>query len=82
GMGLSQNLWQLSLSYGVMVGMAMGACGLVIMSLLVSKYFDAGSRGLAVSMIQAAPPLSPLVFAPVLFFLIVAFDWRMAALAT
>ena len=82
GMGLSQNLWQLSLSYGVMVGMAMGACSLVIMSLLVSKYFDAGSRGLAVSMIQAAPPLSPLVFAPVLFFLIVAFDWRMAALAT
>lgn len=82
GMGLSQNLWQLSLSYGVMVGMAMGACGLVIMSLLVSKYFDAGSRGLAVSIIQAAPPLSPLVFAPVLFFLIVAFDWRMAALAT
>ena len=82
GMGLSQNLWQLSLSYGVMVGMAMGACSLVIMSLLVSKYFDAGSRGLAVSMIQAAPPLSPLVFAPLLFFLIVAFDWRMAALAT
>ena len=82
GMGLSQNLWQLSLSYGVMVGMAMGACSLVIMSLLVSKYFDAGSRGLAVSIIQAAPPLSPLVFAPVLFFLIVAFDWRMAALAT
>ena len=82
GMGLSQNLWQLSLSYGVMVGMAMGACGLVIMSLLVSKHFDARSRGLAVSAIQTAPPLSPLVFAPVLFFLIVAFDWRMAALAT
>ena len=82
GMGLSQNLWQLSLSYGVMVGMAMGACGLVIMSLLVSKHFDARSRGLAVSAIQTAPPLSPLVFAPVLFFLIVTFDWRMAALAT
>src|SRR3972149_1115035 len=41
GMGLSENLWQLSLSYGVMVGLAMGACGLVIMSLLVSKHFDA-----------------------------------------
>ena len=82
GMGLSQNLWQLSLSYGVMVGMAMGACGMSIMSLLISKYFDARSRGLAVSMVQTAPPLSPLVFAPLLFFLIVAFDWRMAALAT
>lgn len=82
GMGLSQNLWQLSLSYGVMVGMAMGACGLVIMSLLVSKHFDSGNRGLAVSVIQTAPPLSPLLLAPVLFFLISAFNWRTAALAT
>ncbi len=38
GMGLSQNLWQLSLTYGVLVGMSMGACSLVIMSLLVSKH--------------------------------------------
>lgn len=82
GMGLSRNLWQLSLSYGVMVGMAMGACGLAIISLLVSKHFDARGRGLAVSVIQTAPPLSPLLFAPMLFSLIVAFDWRMAALAT
>lgn len=82
GMGLSRDLWQLSLSYGVMVGMAMGACGLVIMSLLVSKHFDARNRGLAVSLIQTAPPLSPLLFAPVIFYLIVSFDWRMAALVT
>ena len=80
GMGLSQNLWQLSLSYGVMVGMAMGACGPVIMSLLISKHYDARSRGLAVSMIQTAPPLSPLLFAPLIFFLIVTYDWRSAAL--
>lgn len=82
GMSLSQNLWQLSLSYGVMVGMAMGACGLAIMSLLISKHFDAKSRGLAVSVIQTAPPLSPLIFAPLLYFLIRALDWRAAALAT
>jgi MFS family permease len=37
GMGLSQNLWQLSLTYGVLVGLAMGACSLAIMSLLVSN---------------------------------------------
>ena len=28
GMSLSHNLWQLSLSYGIMVGLAKGACGL------------------------------------------------------
>ena len=80
GMGLSRNLWQLSLTYGVMVGMAMGACSLAILSLLVSKHFAAKGRGLAVSMIQTAPPLSPLLFAPVIYFLIRSHDWRTAAL--
>jgi MFS transporter, OFA family, oxalate/formate antiporter len=78
GMGLSQNLWQLSLTYGVCVGMAMGACSLVIMSLLVSKHF-ASNRGLAVAVIQTAPPLSPLLFAPIIYFLIRAYNWRTAA---
>jgi len=82
GMSLSQNLWQLSLSFGVMVGLAMGACGLVIISLLVSKHYDAKNRGLAVSVIQTAAPLSPLLFTPALYFLIKTFDWRAAALAT
>jgi MFS family permease len=79
GMGFSQNVWQLSLTYGVCVGMAMGACSLVIMSLLVSKHF-ADNRGLAVAVIQTAPPLSPLLFAPILYFLIRSYDWRTAAL--
>jgi MFS family permease len=82
GMSVSQNLWQLSLSYGIMVGMAKGACGLVIISLLVAKHYDAKNRGLAVSVIQTASPLSPLFFSPVLYFLIEAFDWRAAALAS
>lgn len=82
GMSLAKKLWQLSLSYGVMVGTAMGACGLAMMSLLISKHFDAKSRGLAVSVIQTAPPLGPLLFAPLLYFLITAFGWRTAALAT
>ncbi len=82
GMGLSQNLWQLSLSYGIMVGLAKGACGLVIISLLVAKHYDAKKRGLAVSVIQTASPLSALFFSPVLYFLIKTFDWRAAALAS
>ncbi|MBM2803666.1 MAG: hypothetical protein HW419_1559 [Deltaproteobacteria bacterium] len=80
GMGLSQNLWQLSLTYGVLVGLAMGACSLAVMSLLVSKHF-AINRGLAVSVIQTAPPMSPLLFAPVIYFLIYSYDWRTAAFA-
>src|SRR5207245_1962244 len=80
GMSLSQNLWQLSLSYGIMVGMATGACGLIIISLLVSKHYDTRNRGLAVSVIQTAAPLSPVVFAPLIYFLLRAFDWRAAAL--
>lgn len=79
GMGLSHNLWQLSLTYGICVGMAMGACSLVIMSLLVSKHF-ASNRGLAVAVIQTAPPMSPLLFAPIIYFLIRSYDWRTAAL--
>ena len=59
GMGLSQNLWQLSVTFGLMTGMAKGACGLVIISLLVAKHYDAESRGLAVSIVQTASPLSP-----------------------
>jgi MFS family permease len=81
GMGLSRSLWQLSLSYGVLVGLAMGACSLAIMSLLVSKHFTDG-RGLAVAVIQTAPPMSPLLFAPIIYFLTRSYSWRTAAFAS
>jgi MFS family permease len=81
GMSLSQNLWQLSISFGLMVGLAMGASGLVIVSLMVAKHYEAKNRGLAVSVIQTAAPLSPLVFAPLLYYLIRTYHWRAAALA-
>jgi predicted MFS family arabinose efflux permease len=82
GMGLSQDLWQLSLSYGMLVGLAKGAAGLVIISLLVAKHYEANRRGLAVSVIQTAAPLSPVFFSPLLYFLIERFDWRAAALTS
>ena len=80
GMGLSQNLWQLCLTFGIMTGMAKGACGLVIISLLVAKHYDAKSRGLAVSIVQTASPLSPFFLAWPLHYIIVNYDWRMAAM--
>lgn len=82
GMSLSQTLWQLSLTFGIMNGLAKGACGLVIISLLVAKHFDAKHRGLAVSVVQTASPLSPLFLSPAIYFLIEAFDWRAAALGS
>jgi MFS family permease len=82
GMGLSQNLWQLLLTFGLLVGTTIGACGLTIMTLLISKQFDTAIRGRAVSLVQAATPLNPFLFAPVLFFLITTFSWRVAAMAT
>ncbi|OGA40897.1 MAG: hypothetical protein A3G26_03210 [Betaproteobacteria bacterium RIFCSPLOWO2_12_FULL_65_110] len=81
GMGASRNMWQLVLTYGVMVGLAMGACGLAIVSLLVSKHFDAADRGFAVSVIQTAPPFSALLFPPLVYLLMHKHDWRIAALA-
>ena len=82
GMSLSLNVWQLSLTYGLMVGLAMGACGLAIASLLVSQHYQAKSRGLAVSVLQTSAPLSPLLFAAPLYFLINRFGWRAGALST
>ena len=81
GMGLAQNLWQLLLTFGLLVGATIGACGLTIMTLLISKHFDTAIRGRAVSLVQAATPLNPFLFAPVLFFLITTFSWRVAAMA-
>jgi MFS family permease len=82
GMGLAQDLWQLSLAFGVLVGTAKGAASITIAALLISKYYDAASRARAVSVVQTASPLNPLLFAPILFLLITAFDWRIAALVT
>ena len=82
GMSLSTNVWQLSFTYGLMVGVAMGACGLAIASLLVSQHYESKSRGLAVSVLQTSAPLSPLLFAAPLYLLIARFGWRAGALST
>ncbi len=81
GMALSRNVWQMSLSYGVTVGLAMGACGLTIVSLLVSKHFEAQDRGFAVGLVQTASPLAAMMFPPLFFLLMQAYDWRAAAYA-
>jgi MFS family permease len=82
GMAFAQNLWQLVLCFGVLVGIAMGGASIVLMALLVAKRFDAPRRAFAVSVVQTASPLYPLLFAPILFLIVRTFDWRTAALVT
>jgi MFS family permease len=81
GMAFVQNAWQLCLAFGVLVGTAMGAAGISIGALLISKNFAPSRRARAVSIVQTASPLNPLIFAPPLFLVIQTFDWRTAALA-
>ncbi|MCC7107191.1 MAG: MFS transporter [Chloroflexi bacterium] len=80
GMALAQNAWQLCLAFGVLVGAAMGAAGINMGALLVSKHFAPSRRARAVSIAQTASPLNPLLFAPPLFLLLRVSDWRTTAL--
>ena len=82
GMSMAKTLWQLSLSFGLLVGTATGACGLTTVTLLIAKHFDRRARGRAVSLVQIASPLNPLLFAPLLFALLISFSWRTAAQVT
>src|SRR5581483_3699077 len=79
GMGLAENLWQLCVAFGLLAGTAMGAASITIGALLVSKHFDTRRRAWAVSVVQSASPLNPLLFAPLLFLVVKVFGWRTAA---
>src|SRR5262249_7629507 len=49
GMSAAQNLWQLSLWYGIMVGLAKGACGLVFFPPLVPNHYAPKNLALPLS---------------------------------
>ena len=77
-MGTAQQLWQVAVGYGVIVGTATSGAGNVTYSLLVSKWFSGASRASANGIVQAATPASPIILAPILFIGITAFGWRLA----
>lgn len=81
-MSFAHDLWQLSLAFGLLAGTAMGAASLTIASLIVAQHFEARGRAWAVSVVQTASPLYPLLFAPLLFLLVRTAGWRTAALVT
>ena len=78
--GTAQSLWQIALGFGVFIGIANSACGSMIWALLISKWFPGARRGSAVGILQAATPASPVVLAPLLFFIISTYGWRSASL--
>jgi MFS family permease len=79
-LGTAQSLWQIALGFGVLIGTANSACGSMMWALLIAKWFPGARRAAAVGLLQAATPASPIVLAPMLFFIIAQYGWRTAAL--
>src|SRR5262245_50581562 len=78
-LGTAQSLWQIALGFGVLIGTANSACGSMIWALLIAKWFPGARRGVAVGILQAATPASPLVLAPILFVIMAQYGWRAAS---
>ena len=81
GLGLvlssqAQALWQLNLTFGVMVGFAVGAFYAPLTS-TATKWFTA-RRGLAVGLVSSGIGVGILAIAPLARALITAWDWRVA----
>ncbi|MGH7333836.1 MAG: MFS transporter [Candidatus Rokuibacteriota bacterium] len=71
-------LWQFTVAYGVLVGLAVGAFYAPLTS-MVSKTFVA-NRGLAIGLVSAGAGLGNFAVAPMVRWLITQYDWRTAML--
>ena len=71
----AQNLWQLVLGYGLLVGSATSGLTVAAFSLLISRWFEK-QRGKALGFIGAGMRLSTLAFSPLAATLIVGLSWR------
>jgi MFS family permease len=81
GLALSshvQQVWQLYLTFGFMVGAGVSAF-YVPLTVLAMKWFE-GQRGMAASVVSAGNGLGILALAPFTRWLISAYDWRVAFL--
>ncbi|MBI2217216.1 MAG: MFS transporter [Candidatus Rokubacteria bacterium] len=79
GMVLSSqvtSLWQLSVTFGLMVGFAVGAF-YAPLSATATKWFTS-NRGLAVAIVSAGIGIGTFVIAPLTRWLTSTFDWRVA----
>ncbi len=72
------SLWQLFMTYSLLLAMGVSATYVVIMS-TVSRWFDK-KRGLALGIASSGAGLGTFVLAPFAAYLIAEFDWRTACL--
>ncbi len=76
----AQNLWQLTLGYGLLVGGAGTGLSMTAWSLLIGGWFRQEQRGRALGSVMAGMRLSTLAFAPLAAALIIQLTWRGAYL--
>ena len=72
---LAQNLWQLTLGYGLLTGVASSGLAVTAFSLLITRWFKQ-QRGRALGLAIAGIPLGILVFSPLTAILISSFGWQ------
>lgn len=77
GLGLSQEIWQMYLSYAVM-SLGFTAMGLITVSALVSTWFHV-RRGLAMGLAMCGLSVGGVIIVPLTTVLILNFGWRTAA---
>ena len=74
--GLVTSLWQLALVYGLLLGLGLAACGQVVASAVVSRWFTR-RRATALSILGAAGMAGISVLVPIAMWLILTLGWRL-----
>lgn len=77
---LAQNIWQLSFSYGLLMGVAGATVSVGAWSILIGNWFPKEQRAKALGVINAGMRISPMLFAPLSVMLIGMRDFRFAFL--
>ncbi len=75
----AQNLWQLILGYGLLVGVAASGLTVAAFSLLINLWFQQ-KRGMALGYVLAGIPMGIVAFSPLAANLIIGWSWRGAFL--
>lgn len=76
---LMRSVWQLQLSWGVLVGVGSGMAALTLGATVVNRWFFA-RRGLAMGLMTASSATGQLVFLPLLALLAQRYGWQAPAL--
>lgn len=77
----ARNLWQLTLGYGLLVGIADSGLAVAAFSILISRWFEKERRGRALGLVLGAIPAGGVVFAPLASALAYGVSWRFSFLA-